>query len=196
MRFDIKSSSLKHNKGNNMAGAAFYGSIKLVFFCTCIEHHLKLWIIIKENKWANFVINKGLKILNRERWTKFINEEKYKWTSCYKLTKFYPYNQIWCTEESMNYCLFRVQFYLLFSAFVFSFLDRIEKNEVEAMRIQWCIVVYGGSWRDPFSQRILLGNPINKISWNPNPINKISWNPIPINKISWIFPPPPFPVAF
>ena len=41
--------------------AALRPGLKLVVFFLR-EHHLKLWIIIKDNEWTNFVLNEGLKI--------------------------------------------------------------------------------------------------------------------------------------
>ena len=52
---------------------------------TVCVHHLKLWIIIKENQWANFFLNEGLKIWNRERYLHSSVS-----VSCYKWAKLYP----------------------------------------------------------------------------------------------------------
>ena len=50
--------TLKYNEGWNIGWAAFLRA-KTYFFVR--EHHLKFWIIIKDNQSANFVLNKGLK---------------------------------------------------------------------------------------------------------------------------------------
>ena len=50
--------TLKYNEGWNIGWAAFLRA-KTYFFVR--EHCLKLWIIIKDNQSANFVLNKGLK---------------------------------------------------------------------------------------------------------------------------------------
>ena len=94
MRFGIKSSSLKHNGKNYIGwGYFFYVFMGLSLFFFVREHNLKLWISIKDNQ-ANFVLNEGFKIWNRERYLPGL------WSQPRVISE-----QIWCAVESTNWLI-------------------------------------------------------------------------------------------
>ena len=64
---------------------------KWAWLIVVCKRTLKLWIIIKDNQWANFVKNEGLKILNRERYLSYFSVS----ASCYISEQNFIPTRIW-----------------------------------------------------------------------------------------------------